>query len=80
MFHPDYWGQGYATEALNAFVNKVWEMLPEVEKLSALTDSENEGSKGVLRKCGFLEVRRGPYVNATMGERVEVKFEDVRPK
>jgi ribosomal-protein-alanine N-acetyltransferase len=80
MFHPDYWGKGYATEALSAFVSKVWEMLPQVEKLGALTDNENEGSMAVLRKCGFVEVRKGEYVNATMGERTEVEFEAVRPK
>jgi ribosomal-protein-alanine N-acetyltransferase len=80
MFHPDYWGKGYATEALDAFVKKVWEVLAEVKKLTGFTDSENAGSQGVLRKCGFKEVRREPYVNATMGERTEVIFEIVRPE
>ncbi|KIW08131.1 uncharacterized protein PV09_01065 [Verruconis gallopava] len=80
MFYKDYWGKGYASEALNAFVSKAFEELPEVEKLTAKVDSENYGSLGVMRKCGFTEVARVPYVNATMGDRTEVQFEIGRTK
>ena len=62
------------------FVQKAFEMLPQLETLRALVDSENLGSIAVMRKCGFREVGREPYVNATMGNRTEVRYEIARSK
>lgn len=74
MLLPSHWGKGYATETLSAFLLKAYEMLPEMGDLTAFTDAENEGSMGVLRKCGFKEIKREEYVNATLGKREEVEF------
>jgi ribosomal-protein-alanine N-acetyltransferase len=76
MFHPSYWGKGYATEVLKAFLNTYYEVLgPGIGKIVAHTDVENEGSKRVLVKCGFKEVRREPWENVTLGTRESVIFE-----
>lgn len=61
--HPDFWGKGYATEAVRGVV-EVWWGLPRVpvedgrnenweEKLYAATQRENIGSYRVLSKVGF---------------------------
>jgi RimJ/RimL family protein N-acetyltransferase len=76
MFHPSYWGKGYATEALRAFLTTYYEILGvEVGKIVAHTDVENEGSKRVLVKCGFREVRREGWENVTLGMRESIVFE-----
>lgn len=58
IYHPSAWGQGYATEALAAFLKLFWELKPGVETMEALTDHENHASMKVLTKCGFHETRR----------------------
>jgi RimJ/RimL family protein N-acetyltransferase len=60
---PESWGKGYMTEALNMLLKMWWE-LPrrsieggpqsgEQEKVFALCETQNVGSSGVLKKCGF---------------------------
>ena len=66
IFEPDHWGYGYATEALNAWIEMYWSRFPEgfplVKEeeargyLKALTGPESVGSRGVLKKCGFRHV------------------------
>ena len=75
LMHPSQWGKGFATEAVAGFVDAVWKGLPECEKVTAYVDSENVASLRLLRRCGFVECRRGAYVNRTLGDRVEVVFE-----
>lgn len=65
--HPDAWGKGIATEALQLLL-KLWWDLPrrtaegdsahpvEVEKVFALCEKRNRGSCRVLEKCGFKVV------------------------
>ena len=65
--HPDAWGKGVATEALQLLLKMWWE-LPrrtvegdsarpaEVEKAFALCEKRNGGSCRVLEKCGFKVV------------------------
>ncbi|EAW07168.1 GNAT family N-acetyltransferase [Aspergillus clavatus NRRL 1] len=67
IFHPDVWGKGYATEAVRGLLG-VWEGVYEGLQwegkergevgpaVAAVTDTGNEGSKNVLRKCGFREL------------------------
>lgn len=50
---PEYWGQGYATEAVSAAV--AWaESRPEVTRIEAETEPDNAASQRVLEKCGFV--------------------------
>ena len=61
-FLPSAWGKGYATEALNAWIQMYWKRFPdghplvdeeEKQYLKAVTGPGGEASRGVLRKCGF---------------------------
>ncbi|RFU31718.1 hypothetical protein B7463_g4579, partial [Scytalidium lignicola] len=55
-FHPDFWGHGYATEALHGFLDIYWKSRLNVNVIEAKTDTENFGSIRVLKKCGFKNV------------------------
>jgi len=72
MFRTDMWGKGYATEALRAWLEVYWalprkdvtvegkdgaEYGTEAESLLAETELGNAGSRRVLVKCGFTELR-----------------------
>ncbi|NDV58415.1 GNAT family N-acetyltransferase [Bacteroides sp. 519] len=48
----DYWGKGYMTEAVTALLRFGFEEL-NLDLISAYCYSYNEGSKNVLKKCGF---------------------------
>jgi RimJ/RimL family protein N-acetyltransferase len=56
IFHRSAWGFGFATEALNAFVQLYWQVKPQFDAFDAYCDTENEASVKVLRKCGFVFV------------------------
>lgn len=68
--HPESWGKGYATEALQLML-KMWWDLPRrtvddgaetaVEKAFALCLKRNTGSSRVLEKCGFRVERHLRY-------------------
>lgn len=50
---PEYWGKGYATEAVIAAVD--WAMKqPGVKRIEAETEPENTASQRVLEKAGFI--------------------------
>lgn len=49
----EYQGRGYATEAVEAMVS--WALCqPEVRRVEAETEPENQASQRVLEKCGFI--------------------------
>jgi [ribosomal protein S5]-alanine N-acetyltransferase len=52
MLHPDYWNQGYTTEAARAMTRWSFEQL-NVHRVQADCTEGNEGSARVLLKCGF---------------------------
>ena len=54
-FHPDYWGQGYATEILKAQVDWALEQVG-IYRVVADCLSSNAGSVRVLEKCGFTRI------------------------
>lgn len=62
VFAKDAWGQGYATESLEAMVDLA--RRTGVERLEAICHAEHEPSANVLEKCGFAreEVRREHFV------------------
>jgi hypothetical protein len=66
IFHPDFWGKGYATEAVRGLMG-AWPGIyqginwGEVQQersaeVVAITDKGNEASMRVLRKCEFEAV------------------------
>lgn len=62
VFAKDAWGQGYATEALEAMVDVARQT--GVERLEAICHAGHTPSAHVLEKCGFTreEVRREHFV------------------
>ena len=62
VFARDAWGQGYATEALEAMVELA--RRTGVERLEAICHVDHHPSANVLEKCGFQqeEVRREHFV------------------
>lgn len=62
VFAKDAWGQGYATEALQAIVDLARQT--GVQRLEAICHAEHTPSAHVLEKCGFVreEVRREHFV------------------
>jgi RimJ/RimL family protein N-acetyltransferase len=54
---PHSWGNGYATEAVNALID-FCRARPEVRSLAADTGHDNLASQRVLTKCGFRLVRQ----------------------
>lgn len=66
IFDEQYWGHGYATEALKAFLEIYWETFPSGfnkadEELRDVLEAHihygNDGSERVAVKCGFVHVR-----------------------
>ena len=81
-FHPDVWGQGYATEALKTFMALYWELRPSVDTVEAKTDVENKASIRVLSKCGFenVEMLKDNISLPAMGLRSSYLFKIERPR
>ena len=57
ILHPDYWGKGFAHEALSAAIPHAFQTLP-VSKLTADVDPRNAASLNLLARLGFVEVGR----------------------
>lgn len=52
-FYPAYWGQGYATETVQALQQWAFEHINET-RIVAVVNPKNKGSRAVLEKCGFV--------------------------
>ena len=50
---PEYWGKGYATEAVKAMTEWASKQ-PGVKRIEAETDPENTASQRVLEKTGYV--------------------------
>jgi RimJ/RimL family protein N-acetyltransferase len=57
ILHPDYWGQGLASEALTAVIGHVFSTRA-IEAIKADVDPRNEGSLRLLARLGFVETHR----------------------
>ena len=57
ILHPDYWGQGFATEALTAVIAHIFAHHP-VDALRADIDPRNLASIRLLERLGFTESHR----------------------
>ncbi|KAI1875991.1 uncharacterized protein JN550_001487 [Neoarthrinium moseri] len=87
LLDEPYWGRGYATEALSAFVKTYWEYFPEgapgirPEDRNIIIAGVYEGnvaSEKVLKKAGFREIRKEP-VETPSGPSRETVFMIERP-
>ena len=52
VFHPNYWGQGYASEAVSELLRYLGENLG-VRRFTAYTDTRNLASQRLLERLGF---------------------------
>ena len=57
ILHPDHWGRGYLTEAMQAIIPALF-ACSDVAALTADVDPLNPGSLRVLEKLGFRETHR----------------------
>ena len=54
VIHPDYWGQGYATEVLDAVIRELFRM--GYTRVKAGHFVENPASGRVMEKCGMRKL------------------------
>lgn len=57
ILHPDYWGRGFAAEALTAAIAHVFSAYP-IPIVVADVDPDNRASLALLAKLGFVETHR----------------------
>ncbi|MGI9315941.1 MAG: GNAT family N-acetyltransferase [bacterium] len=57
ILKPSAWGKGYATEICDRLLSFAFEKTP-LEAVVACIDENNDKSRNVLHKCGFLEEGR----------------------
>jgi hypothetical protein len=53
IFDPNFWGNGYCTEALLSYVPELWKWEPERRMVWAAVLEDNTASRRVLERCGF---------------------------
>ena len=88
VFDPAVYGQGVATEAMNAFLPALWDAMPSPSEdlegydfAIARVDTENVASMRVLEKAGFVrgETTKAEFVSPQLGVRDSVAFWLARP-
>ena len=86
MFNNNYWGKGYATEALRAFLPLFFDHYSggqqgRFEYAEAMTDPELVTSQNVLLKAGFKlhEKREKDFENPILGLRDTLVYHCYRP-
>ncbi|KAF2727003.1 acyl-CoA N-acyltransferase [Polyplosphaeria fusca] len=86
MFNHNYWGKGYATEALRGFMPLFWEHYDgngaeRFDYAVGLTDPELITSQSVLKKVGFtlFKRREKDFENPRLGVRDTFEFRMLRP-
>jgi RimJ/RimL family protein N-acetyltransferase len=68
FFHPDVWGQGYATELMAACIDLA-DCALQLPEVRAFARPENVGSRRVLEKAGFGLVRHIPEMERLLYSR-----------
>lgn len=66
----EYWGQGYATAAVQAIARRLFTGTP-IERIEADCSVSNPASRRVLEKCGFRYVGLKRYYLVIQGRRVD---------
>lgn len=64
-----YWGNGFATEAVNGILDFGFKQL-SLEEIFAAYKIDNDGSKRVLTKCGFQYCRKKYEYDSVLNEEV----------
>lgn len=87
MLNHNYWGKGYATEALRAFLPLFFDHFSggeqgRFEYAEAHTDPDLITSQNVLKKVGFelFEIREKDFENPVLGWRDSLIFRYKRPE
>jgi RimJ/RimL family protein N-acetyltransferase len=57
LLHPEFWGQGFATEAMRAVLPVCFAKFRDAPALTAECDPRNAGSVALLGKLGFRHLR-----------------------
>lgn len=57
ILHPDYWGRGFAGEALRFVIDRAFRV-HGLARIEADVDPRNQASLGCLKKLGFTEYAR----------------------
>ena len=57
ILHPDHWGRGYAREALQAVIARLF-ATRDLDRITADIDPRNTASIGLLIRLGFTETHR----------------------
>ena len=52
VLHPDYWGMGFAREALSSIIDHIWET-SDLLQIVAEADPRNLASVGLMTRLGF---------------------------
>lgn len=80
MLNAGYWGKGYATEAMRAFMPLFWAH-NTFEYAEAHTDPDLKSSQNVLQKVGFelYERRERDFENPFLGWRDTLVYRICRP-
>jgi GNAT superfamily N-acetyltransferase len=78
MLRPVAWGRGYATEALTALVDAIFEKTDRTH-ITAETDAENRSSWRVLEKVGFARIDQRELEHPTLGKRPFYFYQIARP-
>lgn len=76
MIHPDHWGQGYGTEALEAAFRFAFEKM-ETDTITADHFADNPASGAVMRKAGmeFVQMLPGRYEkNGSLHDAVQYRI------
>ncbi|MCU0482643.1 MAG: GNAT family N-acetyltransferase [Anaerolineae bacterium] len=66
---PDYWGNGYATEAGKAFISWIFDTL-DAQRVVATTEHDNRNSQRVMQKLGmavYTNVHKKPFWFEVLG-------------
>ncbi|XP_056697222.1 uncharacterized protein [Spinacia oleracea] len=76
----EYWGRGITTIAVKTTIPTAFRKVPDLVRIEALVDIENEASERVLKKVGFVkEGLLRKYVMVVDGEGIDLNIFSILP-
>ncbi|WP_051931452.1 GNAT family N-acetyltransferase [Clostridium sp. KNHs214] len=73
MLLPEYWRKGYGSEIVDNLLNMI-EETKSIEKVTAITDPNNVGSRKILLKNGFVSCKVYKIDDGSLAERFSKKI------